>query len=143
MSLGPKTLKAGKPKPYPEVPATLGDHLRKRRHERGLLQKDVAASMGVNAWTLANWEKGYTNPKLRFWPGIIEFLGYDPNPEPSDLAQRIQWARWRRGLSLRELAKQLGGDPDILRRWERGIIIPRGKHLAPVQWFLGAFETGE
>ena len=60
--------------PYPEVPATFGDHLRKRRHERGLLQKDAAASMGVNTWTLGNWEKGYTKPALRFWPKIIDFL---------------------------------------------------------------------
>jgi DNA-binding transcriptional regulator YiaG len=113
------------------------------RIEFQLLQQ-AADHLGINTWALANWEKGYTNPTLRFWPGIIEFLGYDPMPEPkpSDLAQRIQWARRRRGLSLRELAKQLGVDPDTLRRWERGIIIPRGKHLALVQWFLGALETG-
>jgi hypothetical protein len=50
---------------------------------------------GANTSTRSNWEKGYTNPKLRFWPGIIEFLGYHPNPgpNPSDLAQRIQWTR--------------------------------------------------
>jgi len=79
LSVGPKTLKARKPMPYREVPATVGDRLRKRRHERGLLQKDVAASMGVNACMLANWEKGWTKPALDFWPGTIEFLGYDPS----------------------------------------------------------------
>ncbi len=61
--------------PYPEVPATLGDHLRNRRHERGLLHKDAADHLGVNTFTLANWEKGYTKPALRFWLKIIEFLG--------------------------------------------------------------------
>ena len=35
--------------------------------------------MGVNTWTLGNWEKGYTKPALRFWPKIIDFLGYDPS----------------------------------------------------------------
>ena len=138
MSLGPKTLKSEKPKPCPLVLVTLGDHLRKRRHERGLLQKDAAVSMGVNAWTLANWEKDYTNPRLRSWPGIIEFLGYDPHPEPkpSDLAQRIHWARRRQGLSLRVLAVQLGVDPETLRRWECGTRTPRGRCLALVERFL-------
>jgi DNA-binding transcriptional regulator YiaG len=113
------------------------------RIEFQLLQQ-AADHLGINTWTLANWEKGYTNPALRFWPGIIEFLGYDPMPEPkpSDLAQRIQWTRRRRGLSLRELAKQLGVDPDTLRRWECGIRTPRGKYLALVGRFLGDLRTG-
>jgi transcriptional regulator with XRE-family HTH domain len=120
---------------YPEVPATLGGHLRKPRHELGLLQKDTADRLGVNIWTLANWEKGYANPRLLSWPWITEFLGSDPNPEPmpSGLAQRIQWARRRRGLSLRVLAKRLGVDPDTLGHWECGIRTPRGKHLALVE----------
>jgi DNA-binding XRE family transcriptional regulator len=88
--VGPKTLKSGKRTPYRDAPAALGDHLRKRRHKLGLLQKDAVDHLGVNIWTLANWEKGYTKPRLRFWPWITEFLAYDPNPEPSDLAQRIQ-----------------------------------------------------
>jgi DNA-binding transcriptional regulator YiaG len=130
--------------PYPEVPATLGDHLRKRRHELRLLQRDGANRLGVNTWTLANWEKGYANPRLSFWPKITEFLGYDPMPEPkpSDLAQRIQWARRRQGLSLRGLAKQLSVDTDTLRRWECGIRTPRGKHLVLVERFLGDLGTG-
>ena len=101
MSLGPRTLKAGKPMPYPEVPSTLGDRLRNRRHEHGLLHKDAADGSGVNAWALSSWEKGCTNPKLRFWPGIIEFLGYHPNPgpNPSDLAQRSKTVRIGRDLS--------------------------------------------
>ena len=78
--------------PQREVPATLGEHLRRRRHERGLLQKDAADHLGGNTFILANQEKDYRNPRLRFWPGIIECLGYDPNPlpRPSDLARCIQ-----------------------------------------------------
>jgi DNA-binding XRE family transcriptional regulator len=122
-SLGPKTFKSRKPTPYPDAPAALGDHLRKRRHESGLLQEDAADRLGVNTWTLANSEKGCAKPALRFWPGIIEFLANDPNSEPSDLAQRIQWARRRRGLSLRVLAKRLRVDPDTLRLWECGVML--------------------
>jgi DNA-binding transcriptional regulator YiaG len=140
--VGPKILKSAKPKPYPFVPVTIGGHLRKRRHELGLLQKDAADHLGVNTWTLANWEKGYTSRKLCLWPKIIEFLGYDPNPAPSDLARRIQWARWRKGLSLRGLAKQLGVDPETLRRWECGLRTPRGKYVALVEQSLEDVRGG-
>jgi DNA-binding transcriptional regulator YiaG len=143
LSLGPKGLKAGKPTSCPEAPAALGDHLRKRRHERGLLQKDAAARLGVNTWTLANWEKGCAKPALRFWPETIEFLAYDPNPEPSDLAQRIQWARRRRGLSLRVLAKRLRVDPDTLRLWECGVRTPQGKYPGLVERFFEELQSGE
>jgi len=44
--------------PYPEVPATLGDHLRKRRHERGLLQKHAANHLGVNTFSPEPWDMG-------------------------------------------------------------------------------------
>jgi transcriptional regulator with XRE-family HTH domain len=119
--------------PYPEVPATLGDHLRKRRHERGLLQNDAADRLGVNAWKLANWEKGYTSPKLRSWRGVIEFLGCDPTPEPEGPGQRKFSACRRQGLPLRALAKQLGVDPETLQRWERGTRILRGRWLELVE----------
>jgi DNA-binding transcriptional regulator YiaG len=118
------------------MPETLGDHLRKRRYERGLLQEAAADRLGVNTWTLGNWEKGHTKPALRLWPSIIEFLGYDPESEPEGLGQRIEWARRREGLSIRELARKLGVDPETLRRWERGIRIPRGRWLDSVEEFL-------
>src|SRR5579872_2299780 len=41
---------------YPNALNTLGDHLRKRRLDLGLLQKQVAAEIGVNTLTVCNWE---------------------------------------------------------------------------------------
>jgi transcriptional regulator with XRE-family HTH domain len=67
---------------------------------------------------------------------------YDPNPAPSDLAQRIQWARRRKGLSLRGLAKQLGVDTETLRRWECGLRTPRGKYVALVEQSLEDVRGG-
>jgi transcriptional regulator with XRE-family HTH domain len=82
--------------PYPEVPATLGDHLRRRRHERGLLQRDAADRLGVNTSPFANWEEGYTKPALRFCPGIIEFPGVRPEPGAEQSSQRPESSnRWR------------------------------------------------
>jgi DNA-binding XRE family transcriptional regulator len=83
--------------PYPEILATLGDHLMKRRFELGLRQKEAAPHLGVNEWTVRNWEKGGREPAIRLWPRIIEFLGYDPDAEPEILGQRIEWVRRRDG----------------------------------------------
>ncbi len=58
---------------------TLGDHIRKRRLDLGLLQRDVAARIGSDTSSVTNWEKGHTEPENRFLPAILELLGYDPN----------------------------------------------------------------
>ncbi|MBW2271289.1 MAG: helix-turn-helix transcriptional regulator [Deltaproteobacteria bacterium] len=56
----------------------IGDHLLKRRHELGLQQREVAERIGINEWTVANWEKRRTSPTIRHWPKVIEWLGYKP-----------------------------------------------------------------
>jgi len=74
-------LTARKPLPpaYPRELRTLGDHLRKRRLDLGLLQRDVAEQLHVHQMTITNWETGRTSPQLRFVPRILSFLGYNPN----------------------------------------------------------------
>jgi DNA-binding XRE family transcriptional regulator len=54
--------------------------VKKRRLDLGLLQKEVAEKIGPDPWTIANWEKGKTEPGARIIPAIIGFLGYDPRP---------------------------------------------------------------
>jgi len=39
----PLRLKSLRPKDYPEMPRTLGQHLKKRRRKLGLLQREVYA----------------------------------------------------------------------------------------------------
>ena len=97
----------------------------------------------MNEWTVRNWEKGRREPAIRLWPRVVEFLGYDPDPEPDGIGQRIKWTRRRRGLSIHEFARKLGVDPEALRRWERGIRIPRGKYLALVEPFVRDLRSGE
>ena len=65
---------------YPQVIATIGDHLRKRRLDLGLLQREVAEQLGVDKSTVTNWELNRTTPTLRFSPRIIGLLGFDPRP---------------------------------------------------------------
>jgi transcriptional regulator with XRE-family HTH domain len=63
----------------PKSLVTWGDHIKKRRLELGLYQKQVAKQLGVDETTVHNWERNYTRPALRFLPGIVRFLAYEPN----------------------------------------------------------------
>lgn len=120
-------LRAEKPKPasYPREPKTLGGHLRKRRLDLGLLQRDVAGQIGVDLKTLCNWERQRTEPEIRFLPAIFQFLGGDPRPRPSTLSERIWAARTALGLTQEVLARRLGVDPGTVGRWEAGRGKPR------------------
>ena len=105
---------------YPRDLKTVGDHVRKRRLDLGLLQRDAAERLGVHKMTVNNWENNRRSPQLRFVPRIIEFLGYIPyDAQPEALGKRI--VLWRRtlGLTQRELACRLGVAPSTLGRWER------------------------
>lgn len=136
-------LKALRPLPYPREPITLGEHLRKRRGELGLQQRDVARQVGVNASTILNWETGRTTPPIRHLPLIIEFLGYDPWPLPKSLAEQLQAKRRQLGLSRKRAARCLGVDEGTLVRWEERICKPKGQHLAWITDFLAMRrETG-
>ncbi len=106
----------------PEKPRTLGEHLKKRRLDLGLRQRDAAKQIGVNPKTYENWEQEKYEPEVRFWPGVILFLGYDPRPDPETLGERIRAARRRQGISQEELARRLGIDPSTVAAWEAGTV---------------------
>lgn len=111
-------LKTNKPASYPTTPQTLGDHLEKRRHELDLFQKDVAALLEVDAWTVCNWEKDRTYPPIRYFPKIMDFLGYDPFPAPRSLSERFVARRRRLVLSQKQLARRMGVDEGTRATWE-------------------------
>ncbi len=118
----PLTLTAPKPTNPPKTLAIWGDHIKKRRLELGLYQKEVAMKLGVDECTITNWELNRTSPQLRFIPKIIEFLGYVPPLDTArTLGEIIVEYRRTRGLSQREFAEQMGLDPTTLSRWERGL----------------------
>lgn len=91
----------GIPKPisgYPQSPQTIGEHLWWRRTDLGLCQKDVARQIGVSQFTIINWESGETTPAVRFGPKVVDFLGYDPLPDPKGFSQGVWKLRWTLGL---------------------------------------------
>ena len=138
MPLGPVTLTATKPKPYNEHPITLGEHLRKRRIELGLLQKDVASRLGTNEWTYRYWERFGKVPRIRFMPGIIAFLGYYPYPEPTTLGKELLKQRRLLGYSQEQIAKLLSVNEATYRHWENGLCQPSAANLQLIELFFGS-----
>ena len=104
---------------YPQKLQTIGDHIRKKRLDLKLLQQDVADRLGVTESTLLNWEHNRSTPTLRYLPQVITFLEYDPfDTSPANLGDRLFKYRQNKGLSQKELAKQIGIDPSTLSRLE-------------------------
>ena len=127
--------------PDPAGLRTLGDHLRRRRLDLGLLRREAAARLGAHVATLANWEVGRAAPALWFYPAILVFLEYDPRPPaPGRLGQQLQHHRRGRGLTQAALAHQLGVDPGTLARWEHGTREPAGKFAAKAEAVLASQE---
>jgi transcriptional regulator with XRE-family HTH domain len=105
----------------PKELKTLGDHIRRRRIELGLLQREVAGLLDADPGSVNAWERNYHQPALRLLPAIIGFLDYNPNviADDASLAQRIAARRRAIGLSQRALAGVLGIDEGTLRGLER------------------------
>lgn len=73
------SLRVPLPRPaYPTEPRTIGEHLKRRRLDLGLTQREAADALSANVATLYTWEKNRKEPDRRHLPGIIRFLGYDP-----------------------------------------------------------------
>jgi len=62
------TLRAKKPasNAYPKKLKTLGDHLRKKRLDLKLLQKELAHRLCIDPSTLGRWKKNETQPNRDF-----------------------------------------------------------------------------
>jgi transcriptional regulator with XRE-family HTH domain len=106
----------------PKELKTLGDHIRKKRIELGLLQREVAALLGADPTSVNAWERNYHQPSLHLLPAIIGFLNYNPDviADPASLGQRIAVRRRALGLSQQALAGLMGIDEGTLRGLERG-----------------------
>jgi len=118
------TLSAKKPLSgaYPVSLTTLGDHIRKRRLDLKLLQKDVAVMLAVDTMTVNNWERNRCHPRLYLFPRIVQLFGYNHSPtiENPSIIETIKGYRLIHGLSQKKMAKLLSIDPTTLARWEDG-----------------------
>lgn len=103
-----------------------------------MFQREVAERLRVGQFTYLSWEKDRARPGVRYWCAIIGFLGYDPNPEPLTLGERLQAKRRALGLSVAEAAQRLRVDEGTFGRWERENREPIARHISAVAAFLGA-----
>lgn len=123
---------------------TVGDHIRKKRLDLRLLQRDVAVIIGVQEVSVQMWECYGHEPQSQSWPGIIRFLRYEPYTFPDTLGGNIKRARRRLGLTLVEFALEAGSAPCAVSRWEKGGEIRRVSHRQAVENILkrsNAFAT--
>jgi DNA-binding transcriptional regulator YiaG len=56
----------------------VGAMIKARRAELGLSQAAAGNVLGVNSWTVLNWENGYNAPTDRLFPTLIRFLECEP-----------------------------------------------------------------
>lgn len=118
---------------------TLGDHIKKKRLDLGLWQKQVAEQIGVDETTLYNWEKQRTVPKLPYIPKIIAFLGYNPFPPASSLPEKIKNYRRVLGLTQGKMAEMIRIDKSTLAGCEAGKIQPTERTLRLIEESLESF----
>jgi transcriptional regulator with XRE-family HTH domain len=127
---------APKPDPkrrlYPRKLKTLGDHIRNKRLERGLSQREAAKAIGVEVTTLRNWEANRTAPRTRYLPAVIGFLGYTLFEPPASFGDWLRLVRRSAGMSQRRFAAALGVDPSTVQSWERGRHRPTNKSVRKV-----------
>jgi transcriptional regulator with XRE-family HTH domain len=120
------------------APATLGEHLKRRRLELHRHQKEVAQRLGVHFESFKNWERGIAVPTVRYVPKIIEFLGYDPELVPETPSRRIAYARRRLGFTQEDLAKALKVDSVSIWHWEKAHFEPPDAKMRQLSEMLKA-----
>lgn len=103
-------VRVAKPKSeaYPKQQNSLGEHIRARRIDRGLLQSQVAELIGVHKLTVTKWEGNESQPAVKYIPPIVRFLGYNPTEGGPSIADRLLVARRSQGLTQRQTASQMG-----------------------------------
>lgn len=64
-----------------------------------------------------------TIPAVRM-PAVIQFLGYNPEPEPEPVGARLRWKRRSLGWTIYEAARRNSVDPSTWETWEKRIEWP-------------------
>ncbi|MBY0377305.1 MAG: recombinase family protein [Gammaproteobacteria bacterium] len=128
-------------KPLPKSclidPQTIGEHIKKRRMDLGLFQRDIAQLWNVTEETITNWENGYSEPQIGYYARIAMFLGYEWwRFDISALSGRIQDYRYRNGLSAKRLGQLLGVNMTTIRSWELEERVPRKEQLENLNLLL-------
>jgi transcriptional regulator with XRE-family HTH domain len=138
-------LKRTIPKPlgvkYLESPVTLGEKIRNRRLELHLLQKDIAELIGVSEDSITYWEVKRHEPRIEYYPKIIEFLGYFPfEIDTSTLGGKIKKYRFLQGLSQKQMGKIIGVDGGTVCDWENNKTRPWRRIVEKLEMMFKSVE---
>src|SRR5439155_7099028 len=101
------------------------------------MQRELADRFGVHKGSIQNRERGITEPAIRHVPKIVEFLRFDPKPEPSRLHAWLADARRRVGMPQEEIADALNVAPNTVWRWEHVDGLLPAERLALFHILLG------
>jgi transcriptional regulator with XRE-family HTH domain len=115
----PYTKIVGKPlkQEYSFIPQTLGEHIRKKRIESGLSQRDVSIQLQLSKDCISLWETGRMYPQIHHYPAIFAFLGYYPfEHETGSVAGKLRQLLHCRGWNHVQCAKALGIDSGTVKR---------------------------
>jgi transcriptional regulator with XRE-family HTH domain len=74
---------------------------------------------------------------VRFYPGIIDFLGYNPIPEPKTRGEMVQRERMSRGLMRLHLARLAGTVEKTIENLEKDVPGTTRRSLERVSKALG------
>lgn len=101
-----------------ENPRTLGEHIRRKRLQLRLLQRDVAERIGVTEDSVTGWENGRSMPQIHLYPPIIAFLEYYPfEKDVATVSGKIEFIRYSSGWSFGRLAAEFGVDGTTVQSW--------------------------
>ena len=106
-----------------------------------LTQRAAAQRLGVDPWTVLNWERGKTTAGARHLGRLTEFLGYFPLAQGATLPERVLEIRQRLGLTQAGLAALLGVAGCSVADWEQGRRRPHGRRLLALQQCIATVEA--
>lgn len=118
----------------------MGEHVLKKRLEDGLSRKQLASRMGVDESTVMNWELGRTKTiPARVMPAMIAYLGYNPEPKPTQIGAQLRWKRRSLGWTTAEAARRNSVDQSTWEAWETLDAWPRyPRYCRTLQEFVEA-----
>ena len=113
---------------YPNELKTIGDHIRKRRLDLNLDRNATSKLLGVTPNVITDWEFNHHETEFRYYPAIIQFLGYIPFEIGSSRKDQLIAYRKIRGITKGQLAKEWKVEKGSVQRWEEGKIPRRFVH---------------
>ena len=79
-----------------------------------------------------------TEPGVKYYPKIMDFLGYCPIHYSKNFGEKLILHRMYRGYSHRSLGKALNIDPATICRWETSNRMPYKKHRNKLEEFFNS-----